>query len=327
MNTRLKFGLLLPHFGGLASVEKCLDGARRAEAYGFDSVWARDHVVFQPHELEGNDNTHIECMMLLSGIAATTRRITLGTAMTICHRHPIHLAQSFAGLSALSSGRVILGMGLGGFPHEFAAVGRPTKIEERAALAKLNVDLCRRLWRGETVSHSGDGIRFEDVAIKPTPVKPIPIWIGGGTRAACRRAAAYGDGWMPARVTLATFSERVSYLRQLCCEAGRPPIETAVMPLTTIAKNRNLALRGIDLQTIMEEAQRFTQWVNLDGKEHQDRSRGIVLAGSPADIADESRAYEAAGANHIVYDLRLRFADWYAQLELLGREVLPGLRA
>ena len=327
MNTTLKFGLLLPHFGPLASVEKCLEGARRAEGYGFDSVWARDHVVFQPHDLEGNNNTHIESLILLSAIASTTKRITLGTAMTICHRHPIHLAQSFSSLSVLSGGRVILGMGLGGFAHEFAAVGRPTDIKERAALAKLNVEICRRLWSGEKLSHSGGGFCFQGVALKPRPAKPIPIWIGGGTAAACRRAVAYGDGWMPARVTLATFSERIGYLRELCCEAMRPMVETAVMPLTTVGKDRESSLQGIDLKTIMDESQRFTKWVKPGDRENQDASRGIVLAGSPADIVGESRAFEAAGANHIIYDLRLRYADWYEQIDLLGNEVLPALRA
>ncbi|MGE5217408.1 MAG: LLM class flavin-dependent oxidoreductase [Chloroflexota bacterium] len=326
MSTTLKFGLLLPHFGREASIEKCLEGARRAEAYGFDSVWARDHVVFQPHDLEGNNNAHIESLLLLSAVASMTQRITLGTAMTICHRHPIYLAQSFSSLSVLSGGRVILGMGLGGFAHEFAAVGRPTDIQERAALARLNVDICRRLWSGEKLSYSGGGFSFEGVVLKPTPIKPIPIWVGGGTTAACRRAVAYGDGWMPARVTLATFSERIKYLRELCREAARPMIETAVMPLTTIGKDRRNSLQGIDLKTIMDESQRFTKWVEPGGAENRDGSRGIVLAGSPADIVDESRAYEAAGANHIVYDLRLRYADWYDQIELLGEEVLPALR-
>jgi probable F420-dependent oxidoreductase len=326
MNSNLKFGLLLPHFGSLASLEKCLEGARRAEAYGFDSVWARDHIVFQPHELEGNDNTHVECMILLAAIAATTQHLTLGTAMTICHRHPIHLAQVFSSLSVLSNGRVILGLGLGGFPNEFTAVGLPAEIKQREALARLNVDLCRRFWSGEKISHSGEGFHFQGVALKPTPAKPIPIWVGGGTRAACRRAAAYGDGWMPARVTLATFSERVAYLQRLCREANREMIEVAVMPLTSVGKNRQSSLRGIDLKTIMEEAQHFTKWVKPIGEEPSDISRGIVLAGSPDDIVSESRAYQAAGANHIVYDLRLRFADWFEQLDLLGREVLPVLR-
>jgi hypothetical protein len=78
----------------------------------------------------------------------------------------------------------------------------------------------------------------------------------------------------------------------------------------------------------MDESQRFTRWVKPNGGEDdKDSSRGIVLAGSPGDIIDDSRAFAAAGANHIVYDLRLRYADWYEQIDLLGKEVLPALRA
>ena len=159
----------------------CLEGAQRAEAYGFDSVWVRDHLVFEPHGIEGNDNTHIEGFLVLSAIAAVTKNISLGTSMAICHRHPIHLAQLFAGLSAISQGRVIMGMGLGGFPHEFAAAGYPTGLEERAELVRSNVQICRELWTGERVCFKNDYFDFTDVAFKPTPVKPIPIWYGGGT--------------------------------------------------------------------------------------------------------------------------------------------------
>ena len=69
MGTNLKFGLLLPHFCQHASAEKCIEGAKKAEAYGFDSVWARDHLVFQPHEIDGTDNTHIEGLLVLASIA------------------------------------------------------------------------------------------------------------------------------------------------------------------------------------------------------------------------------------------------------------------
>lgn len=67
MKTPLKFGLLLPQFGAFASIDKCVQGAHRAEVYGFDSLWARDHLVFKPHEIEGRDKTHIESLILLSG--------------------------------------------------------------------------------------------------------------------------------------------------------------------------------------------------------------------------------------------------------------------
>ena len=164
-------------------MKKCLEGAKRAEAYGFDSVWVRDHLVFEPHGIEGRDNTHIEGLLVLSAIAAVTKNISLGTSMVICHRHPIHLAQLFAGLSAISRGR---GMGLGGFPHEFGAAGYPTGLDERADLVRSNVRICRKLWTGERVSFKNDYFDLTDVALKPTPVSRFQ----SGTAAARRLRAA-----------------------------------------------------------------------------------------------------------------------------------------
>ena len=86
MASNLKFGLLLPHFGAHMSVADCLEGARRAEAYGFDSVWVRDHLVFKPHAGEGGDPSHLECLMLLATLAPVTTSLQFGTAMAICHR-------------------------------------------------------------------------------------------------------------------------------------------------------------------------------------------------------------------------------------------------
>ena len=134
----------------------------------------RDHLVFEPHGIEGTNNTHIEGLLTLSAIAAATSSISLGTSMTICHRHPIHLAQSFASLSRISGERLVMGIGLGGFPHEFAAAGYPTGVAERAELVRSNVEICRRLWAGEQVSFKNEYFDFSDVALKPTPLNPIP---------------------------------------------------------------------------------------------------------------------------------------------------------
>jgi len=328
MKKRLKFGLLLPHFCEHASIESCLVGARRAEAYGFDSVWVRDHLVFEPHGIEGSDNTHIEGLLVLAAIAATTRKISLGTSMTICHRHPIHLAQLFAGLSRISNGRVVMGIGLGGFTHEFAAAGYPTGIEARAELVQTNVEICRRLWSGEKVSFKNEYFDFTDVALKPTPIKPIPIWYGGGTPAACRRAVEYCDGWMPARTTLATFAKLVEYSRGLCEQAGKPMVSAAVMPFTSVARDGDAALRDINVPSLIAEANKFPTWVKPSGGVFSSLEdiRGLILAGTPADIVREARAYENAGANLIVFDLRFRYADWLEQIGLLGKKVLPALR-
>jgi alkanesulfonate monooxygenase SsuD/methylene tetrahydromethanopterin reductase-like flavin-dependent oxidoreductase (luciferase family) len=327
MGGKLNTGLLLPHFGEHASVAACLEGARRAEAHGFDSVWVRDHLVFEPHGIEGRDNTHIEGLLLLAAMASVTKTLSLGTAMAISHRHPIHLAQLFSGLSAVSSGRVIMGLGIGGFPHEFAAVGRPTGLAERAELARVNADICRRLWAGERVLVKNRYFEFSDITLRPAPMKPLPIWCGGVTPAACRRAVEYGDGWMPARITLATFSRLVAYIRDLCEKAARPMITTAVMPFTSVGKTREAALRQIDVSALIGEAQKYPTWVKPPGGVFSmlDDIRGYLLAGTAEDIVRESRAYRDAGADHIVYDLRFRYADWLAQVDLLGAEVLPAL--
>src|SRR6185369_1131604 len=294
MPSKLKFGLLLPHFCEHASIEQCLEGAKRAETYGFDSLWVRDHLVFEPHGIEGTNNTHVDGLLTLAAVAAATNTIALGTAMTICHRHPIHLAQAFAALSQISRGRIVMGIGLGGFPHEFAAAGYPTGIAERAKLVRSTVDICRRLWAGERVTFKNEYFDFADVVLRPMPVQPIPIWYGGGTPAACRRAVEYCDGWMPARTTLATFRKLKSYLRELCTKAAKPMVGAAVMPFTSVARNRQDALSRINFEALISEANKFPTWVKPPGGvfDTPDDIRGLVLAGTPADIVGESRSYE-----------------------------------
>ena len=89
----MKYGLLLPHFGEEADRDKLLDGARRAEELGFDSVWVRDHLIFEPHgEMEKPDRTFYEPLTTLTAIGAVTRRLQLGTGSLIPYRHPLQLA-------------------------------------------------------------------------------------------------------------------------------------------------------------------------------------------------------------------------------------------
>lgn len=327
MGTNLKCGLVLPHFGRHASVDKCLEGSIKAEAYGFDSVWVRDHLAFTPYDMEGSDNTHIEGFLVLSAVAAVTKKLTVGTAMTICHRHPIHLAQCFAALSQIANRKVIMGLGLGGFPHEFAAAGLPTAPAERQRLVRINAALCRRLWAGEKVSYQDEYYKFEEVELKPHPVNPIPIWCGGSTPAACRRVAEFGEGWLPARITLSTFRERMAYFRELSSKAARPMPTVGVMPLTSIAKDKETALKYVNVEGLIDDANKNTNWPKPARGMFStlDDIEGLLLAGTPKDIVRETRAYQAAGADVVVFDLRFRYSDWYHQIDLLGKEVLPNL--
>jgi alkanesulfonate monooxygenase SsuD/methylene tetrahydromethanopterin reductase-like flavin-dependent oxidoreductase (luciferase family) len=329
MPTNLKFGLLLPHFGQYGSIERCIEGARKAEEYGFDSVWVRDHLVFEPHGMEGENNTHIEGLIVLAAVSAATRTITLGTGTIIPHRHPILLAQCMAGLSAVSAGRVTMGIGLGTFPAEFAAAGWPNTLEDRANLCRGSVEICRKLWAGGKVSHQDAYYSFTDVELRPTPVNPIPVWYGGGTPASCRRAVEYCDGWMPGRIPLATFRKLVLYLRDHCQQAGREMVTTAAIPITSVAGDKERALSTVNAKGLINEGNKKPTWVKPASGTFStlEDIQGLLLAGTPEDIVRDSRAMEEAGLDHIVYDFRFRFADWYDQVDLIGKEVLPALRA
>lgn len=329
MATKLQFGLLLPHFGEHGSIEKCIEGAKKAEAYGFDSVWVRDHIIFQPHGMEGTDNTHIEGLLVLASVASVAKKLLLGTGTVISHRHPIHLAQAMAGLSTISNGRVIMGIGLGTFPHEFAAMGHANTLEDRANIAKANVTIARKLWAGEKVTYEDRYFSFKDVELKPRPAKPIPVWYGGGTPASCRRAVEYCDGWMPGRIPLATFKKCTTYLRDLSSKAGKPMVTVGAIPIVSLAKDKETALSKVNVKGLINEGNKKPTWVKPASGTFSklEDIEGLLLAGTPADVVRDTRRYEEGGLNHIVYDLRFRYADWYEQIDLLGKEVLPALRA
>ena len=322
----MQFGLLLPHFGEHASRSKVIDGAQMAEELGFDSVWVRDHLIFHPHGMEGTDRTFYEAFLTLGAISSVTRRLILGTGTVIPFRHPIHLAQQAAILSFYSGGRVILGFGAGNFDHEFEAIGLGGVF--RPDLVRENVQILRKLWTEDHVSFHGQFYRFEDVELHPKPVKPIPVWYGGNTPASARRAVEYCDGWMPGRITLTTFKKRMEQMRKLSQELGRPMPTTGCIPITSIGKDLEAAVSKVNLPGLLKNANKQKWWVRPPHGEFRtvDDLEGSVLFGSPDDIVREVLKYYEAGLEHLVFDFRFRFDEFFEQVKLLGTEVLPRLR-
>jgi len=247
----------------------------------------------------------------------------------ISHRHPIHLAQCMAGLSTIANGRVIMGIGAGTFAHEFAAAGLASTDEDRFNLAKVNSHILRRLWSGEKVDYEDQYFSFKDVELKPTPVEPIPIWYGGGTPASCRRAVDYCDGWMPGRIPLATFKKMVQYLGEQSKKAGKKMLTTGAIPITSLAKDKDTAVSKVNAKGLINEGNKKPTWVKPASGTFSklEDIEGLLLAGTPEEIARDTRNYEEAGLDHIVYDLRFRYDDWDEQVDMLGKEVIPALRA
>jgi alkanesulfonate monooxygenase SsuD/methylene tetrahydromethanopterin reductase-like flavin-dependent oxidoreductase (luciferase family) len=324
-----KYGLLLPHFGEFADRDRLLDGARLAESFGFDSVWVRDHLIFEPHgEMEKPNRDFYDALITLTAIGAVTEKIELGTGSLIPFRHPLEVALSIATITQLVGPRFICGFGAGTFDHEFAAVGIDTAIK-RWDLVESNARILKQVWTENNVSYKDDFYAFEDVTIEPKPVGgPPPFWYCGNTPASARRAVQYCEGWMPGRISLATFRARVNKIRELSEEAGRPMPTPAVIPPTSVEATREQALRDVNVEGLLAWANNAKYWVKPPSGRFEtwEDLEGTLIAGNPDDVVEECRKFEAAGCEHLVFDFRFKFDRFYEQIELLGREVLPHLR-
>ena len=326
----MKFGLLLPHFGEHATRSAMLDGAILAESYGFDSVWVRDHLAFEPHgELEKADSTFYEALCTLAAVGAVTEKIHLGTGSLIPFRHPVHTALSLASIDRLvGSNRLIIGFGSGTFDHEFELIGQGDA--DRVSLVRSNAKILRRLFTEDNVTYSDDNYSFEGLTVDPKPGGKIPFWYCGATPKSARLAAEYADGWMPGRTTLLTIDTRVKKMRELTDESGRPMPTIGVIPPTSIASSHDAAFDGLNIDGLIAWAnKRGKWWVKPKSGEFKTAEdiEGSLIGGSPEEVVTQVRRFEDVGVEHLVFDLRLTSERWFASIELLGREVLPALKS
>jgi alkanesulfonate monooxygenase SsuD/methylene tetrahydromethanopterin reductase-like flavin-dependent oxidoreductase (luciferase family) len=331
MTTRpaTKYGLLLPHFGQFADRERLLEGSKLAESFGFDSVWVRDHLIFEPHgEMEDPNRNFFDALITLTAIGAVTERIELGTGSLIPFRHPLEVALSTATMTHLIGPRLIVGYGAGTFDHEFEAVGIDTDIK-RWDLVKGTAQVLKKVWTEDDVSYDDGFYSFKDVTIHPKPVGgPPPFWYCGNTPASVRRAVEYCEGWMPGRISLATFRARVDALRAQSEEAGRPMPTPAVIPPTSVEATREEALREVNVDGLLAWANNAKYWVKPESGRFEtwEDLEGTLIAGSPDDVVESCLKFEEAGCEHLVFDFRFKFDRFFEQIELLGQEVLPRLR-
>jgi probable F420-dependent oxidoreductase len=321
------YGLLLPHFGEEAGRDRLLAGAGRAEALGFDSLWVRDHLVYEPHAgFERPDRTFYEALTTLTAVGAVTSRIRLGTAALIPFRHPLVVAQTAITMTHLLGPRLTLGFGIGNFDHEFAAVGLGGV--DRHALLRAQVEILRAVMTKDDVSYRDEHFQFEHVTIEPKPAGgPIPLWHCGSSPKSARLAVELYDGWMPGRIALATLTRRAETMEKLAAAAGRPRPRVGVMPPTSVAATREEALAPVNLPGCLAWANRSRFAVRPPSGRFETVAdlEGQLVAGNPDEIAAECRKFETLGVDQVVFDLRFRFDRWLEQMEVLGREVLPRL--
>jgi probable F420-dependent oxidoreductase len=321
----MEIGVLLPHFGAHARVEALIDGSRRIEELGYDSVWVRDHILWTPHEMEGTDITFLEPLMTLAAISSVTKRVKLGSAVLIPIRWPLKVAQNLAALSVLSGGRVIAGYGLGNNPREFSAAG--LRREDREEIFAETIEILRAVWSSDRVSYHGTVFQFEDVTLEPKPVAPIPLVYGGTTQASIRRAVAHMDGWLPGRIPLATLDARLEYLAEQTTAADKE-LTVGVVPMVKVDRDRSRARENIDVAALATSSAGAKFWKRPASGSFStiEDLEGLVIAGTPEEAKRELMKFAERGLDYVVLDLRLDFPRYLEQLELLAEAGLEELK-
>jgi probable F420-dependent oxidoreductase len=189
----MRFGIHLPQYGRAAGPDAIARAARQAEELGFADVWVSDHLAV-PTGVPYPPPFLYEPVIALTWAAAATSTVGLGTSVLVLpYRHPLHLAKELATLDLFSGGRLLLGAAAGWLEAEFVALGVP--FAERGARTDESIDAIRACWEQRPVEHEGATFALHDLQVLPQPGRHIPIWIGGASPPALRRAIEKGDGW------------------------------------------------------------------------------------------------------------------------------------
>jgi probable F420-dependent oxidoreductase len=308
MRVGVSIGGSLPQ--GVPDASTLLEAGRQAEALGYDSVWSGDHVMMW--------TPIVECVTLLSALAAVTSRVRIGTAVyLLALRHPTVTAKLFAGLDYVSNGRLEFGVGVGGeFVKEFEACGIP--LGERGARTDENLEIVTRLWTEPHVSFEGRFHRFKDVAIAPRPLQQPrpPIWVGGRSDAALRRTARFAEGWLAYMATADRIRESMAKIREHAHGARRDvAIRCGLLLFSFVASDREQARARVVTDLSTRYNQPFEKLVDR-----------YAAFGTPADCAEAIGRFAAAGVTDLVLKFTCAPDEVLEQQARFARDVLPLVR-
>ena len=310
----MDFGVFLPVSGNASHRSGLITAARRAEEWGFTTVWAADRLVI-PWTIEtpyaynwtGSffvppEKPFLEPLTALAFLAGATEKIRLGISVLVMpYRNPVHWAKVAATIDWLSEGRFILGVGIGWMREEFSALG--ADFARRGEVGDEQLRLIRALFSEQHVTFHGERYHLDDVAFEPKafdPQHPIPIWAGGEGIPAQRRTARFADAWFPyfPRVTPGELRRRMDRVRRFAAEAERDPEQLGF----------NCCL-SIDLteRTVTQEAD--------------------LLRGNPGQIAERLDLFRREGVQHVGLQFLVgRFPERLEQMQHFSEEVLPHFR-
>jgi probable F420-dependent oxidoreductase len=218
----VKFGVNILNFGPEANLDSLRAWAVGAQSLGFHFAMISDHVAITPEVQKQYPAPFYDPFTVLAWLVGVVG-IELGTTVTIVpYRHPLLTARLAANLDQLSSGRFLFGVGAGWAQHEFAALGIP--FQRRGAITNEYLEVIRSCFTQDVVSYRGEFLSFDTVHTGPRPERRPhpPIWVGGSSEAALRRAVRYGDAWHPLRTRVSWLNEKaMPRLRELAKEEGK----------------------------------------------------------------------------------------------------------
>ena len=231
----MRVGLAFANTGPFADADGVVSLAVAAEDAGIESLWTVEHVIWPssydseyPYassgKMPGDKSSPIpDPLIWLSFVAAHTTKLVLGTGIVILpERNPVIFAKEAATLSALSKGRLQLGIGVGWLEEEFDAIGVPWP--RRGARTDEYVHAMRALWAGDEASYDGEFVSFDDVSSNPKPMGgSVPIVVGGHSEAAAKRAGRLGDGFFPGKGSIEELREMIDVVRTTAVEHDRDP--------------------------------------------------------------------------------------------------------
>ncbi len=302
--------------GEIPSAGEFLSFVEDVERAGFDSLWIDDHIAFR-----GN---YLESLGALAACGARTERITLGSLVHLLPlRRPAIAAKAAATVDYLSGGgRFIFGIGVGGEEvKEFELCGVPKN--ERGARTDEAIEILRKLWSGEVVSHRGKYFRFADTRQSPPPATPggPPIWVGGRSDASRRRAAILGDGYVPYLFSPRRYEEGLEQIRQWAARAGRA-LEDLVRPWTP-------ALHMFVNLSEKENAAYNAGAENLSlryGRDMREVAEKYLLCGSLDRCAETIESFQRAGVRHFIFKVAAPVSEEAEHMTRLAEGLLPVVR-
>ena len=288
----------------LTKSENVVNFAKKCEAMGCHSMWTIDRIVY--------DN--LEPLTILAAAAGATQKIRLGTSVLLANlRHPSHVAKIISTLDFISNGRLTVGLGFGSRENDYKAVEIP--FEHRGSRAVEQVQLMKRLWTEDNVTHKGRFYNVENLTVGPKPIqKPHPpIWTGGGTEVALKRAGTWADGFICGSSAIPDFPATWEKISGYAKAAGRDPnkINKAGLTFMAIDDDQNNAVK-----TVEDYVMRYYGRLRVD-------VANTSLVGAPSAIIDRIGAFLSKGLDTLIIGL----ADPDPrQLDLFGEKVLAKVK-